>query len=95
MTGATDKSASGRRAAAWARHFAVVWQLPAWCLIALVRLYQLAISPWLGRNCRFHPTCSQYLIGAVQKYGVLRGSIKGMFRILRCHPWHPGGEDPP
>ncbi len=69
--------------------------LPSWLLIALVRLYQLTLSPLLGRQCRFHPTCSQYFILAVQKYGALRGAWRGVRRILRCHPWHPGGEDWP
>ncbi len=69
--------------------------VPSWLLIALVRLYQLTLSPLLGRQCRFHPTCSQYFILAVQKYGALRGAWRGVRRILRCHPWHPGGEDWP
>jgi len=70
-------------------------QLPAWLLIALVRLYQLLLSPWLGRNCRFVPTCSQYMIEAVRKYGLLRGVWRGTCRIARCHPFHAGGFDPP
>ena len=48
----------------------------------------------IGRQCRFQPTCSQYMIGAVQKYGPIRGAWRGVKRICRCHPWHPGGEDP-
>lgn len=63
--------------------------------IGLVRFYQLGISPFLGNNCRFHPTCSEYFILAVRKYGAIRGSIKGALRILRCHPFHPGGVDYP
>ncbi|MCH2120153.1 MAG: membrane protein insertion efficiency factor YidD [Planctomycetota bacterium] len=63
--------------------------------ILAVRFYQRAISPWLGANCRFHPSCSQYTIEAIEKYGVLRGIIKGAYRILRCNPWNPGGDDPP
>ncbi len=66
-----------------------------WCLIATVRLYQLLISPLLGKNCRFEPTCSSYMIQAIEKYGVIRGVAKGVWRICRCHPFHPGGEDPP
>jgi hypothetical protein len=69
--------------------------LPAWTLILLVRIYQWTLSPLVGRQCRFQPTCSNYLIGAVQKYGALRGAIKGVCRIGRCHPWHAGGHDPP
>jgi putative membrane protein insertion efficiency factor len=64
-------------------------------LIGLVRIYQLVISPWLGKNCRYVPSCSQYMILSVQKYGVFRGGFKGLRRILRCHPLHPGGYDPP
>ena len=70
-------------------------RLPSLVLIGLVRFYQLFISPFLGRNCRFHPSCSNYFIQAVEKYGPLRGAWKGMLRILRCHPFHPGGFDPP
>ncbi len=70
-------------------------RLPALALICLVRAYQLLISPLLGRRCRFEPTCSQYFIEAVRKYGALRGGWRGICRVLRCHPWHPGGYDPP
>jgi putative membrane protein insertion efficiency factor len=69
--------------------------LPARTLILLVRCYQWTLSPIVGRQCRFQPTCSNYFIGAVQKYGAFRGSFKGIARILRCHPFHPGGYDPP
>lgn len=72
-----------------------VVQLPASILIALVRLYQLTLSPIIGQQCRFQPTCSHYMIGAVRKYGAIRGAWKGTLRICRCHPWHPGGYDPP
>ncbi len=64
-------------------------------LVGLIRVYQKLISPMLGPHCRFQPTCSEYYIQAVHKYGVLLGSWKGVCRILRCHPWHPGGDDPP
>ena len=63
-------------------------------LMALIRGYQLAISPWLGRNCRFHPTCSQYTLEAIERYGALKGLWLGLRRVLRCHPFHPGGHDP-
>ena len=69
--------------------------LPAWLLILAVRGYQLTLSPLLGRQCRFTPTCSQYFILAVQKYGAVRGALRGLLRIGRCHPFHPGGDDPP
>ncbi|MFM8475127.1 MAG: membrane protein insertion efficiency factor YidD [Planctomycetaceae bacterium] len=76
---------------------AVGWftRLPSRLLIGLVRLYQIGISPWLGRHCRFHPSCSQYMILAIEKYGPVRGIFRGTLRICRCHPWHPGGYDPP
>lgn len=63
-------------------------------LIALVRLYQLTLSPYLGRHCRFVPTCSQYFIDAVRRHGALVGSLRGLWRILRCHPFAKGGYDP-
>ena len=77
------------------RLLASVLKLPGFALIAMVRLYQILLSPLLGANCRFHPTCSAYFILAVKKYGAIRGSIKGAFRIMRCHPWNEGGEDFP
>lgn len=70
-------------------------RLPAAMLILLVRIYQGMLSPLIGRHCRFTPTCSEYFILAVQKYGALHGSLKGFSRILRCHPWHEGGPDLP
>jgi hypothetical protein len=77
-------------------HSAVEWILaPAtWLFIALIRLYQKFISPGLPPNCRFAPSCSQYALEAVQRYGALKGTWLGTRRILRCHPWHPGGFDP-
>ena len=69
--------------------------LPARLLIVGVRFYQLALSPLLGKNCRFTPTCSAYFIESVKKYGAIRGSLKGCWRICRCNPWTPGGYDPP
>jgi putative membrane protein insertion efficiency factor len=76
-----------------------LWHLlgagPRWALVALVRCYQWLISPWLGPTCRYHPSCSEYFIGAVRKYGAIRGAWRGVLRICRCHPWHPGGYDPP
>jgi uncharacterized protein len=64
-------------------------------LIGLVILYKLTLSPLLGRHCRFQPTCSSYFRQAVEKHGAIRGSLRGLARIARCHPWHPGGYDPP
>ncbi len=70
-------------------------KLPATALIGVVRGYQLLISPWLGNVCRFQPTCSNYMIEAVRKYGFLRGGWKGVRRIARCHPFGASGYDPP
>lgn len=64
-------------------------------LIAMVRFYQRAISPLLGSNCRFTPTCSQYMIEAIEKHGAIRGVLRGLWRICRCHPFCKGGYDPP
>lgn len=64
-------------------------------LIGCVRVYQWTISPLLGNVCRFHPSCSRYMVEALRKYGLVRGLIKGTGRVLRCHPWNPGGYDPP
>ena len=66
----------------------------AWPLIGLLRLYRVAISPWLGVNCRFQPTCSEYAIEALRRHGVLRGSALAAKRIARCHPWGGSGYDP-
>lgn len=63
-------------------------------LIALLRFYRYAISPMLGRNCRFHPSCSEYAIEALQRHGVLRGGWLAARRVGRCHPFNPGGYDP-
>lgn len=63
-------------------------------LILLVRLYQIAISPFLGNNCRFYPSCSSYMIEAIQVHGVFKGLYLGTRRILRCHPYSDGGLDP-
>lgn len=70
-------------------------KIPVWCAIALVRIYQITISPWLGPTCRFHPSCSHYMIQAIEKYGLLSGIWRGIKRLCRCHPFHPGGYDPP
>jgi putative membrane protein insertion efficiency factor len=64
-------------------------------LIAGVVVYKAVLSPLLGRHCRFQPTCSTYFRAAVEKYGAIRGTARGLARIGRCHPWHPGGYDPP
>lgn len=90
-----DASDTGSGRPAWRWVVDWVWGLPGLLLIGLVRVYQLLISPLLGRHCRFEPSCSAYFIGAVRKYGAIRGAWRGVCRIGRCHPWNPGGYDPP
>ncbi len=63
-------------------------------IIAFIRLYRYIISPVLPNSCRFAPTCSEYSMEAVDKYGALKGSYLSLRRILKCHPFHPGGYDP-
>jgi hypothetical protein len=63
-------------------------------LQALIRLYQYLFRPMLGSNCRFAPSCSDYALEAVGKYGALRGGWLALRRVARCHPYHPGGYDP-
>ncbi|MDK2806551.1 MAG: uncharacterized protein PWR08_883 [Thermoanaerobacterium sp.] len=62
--------------------------------IYLIRFYQKFISPMKPKSCRFYPTCSQYALDAIKKYGVLKGGIMALWRILRCNPFNPGGYDP-
>ena len=63
-------------------------------VVLVIRAYQYAISPLLGARCRFYPSCSQYTLEAVRRFGVLHGAWLGLRRIGCCHPWHPGGYDP-
>ncbi|MES3023087.1 MAG: membrane protein insertion efficiency factor YidD [Pseudomonadota bacterium] len=63
-------------------------------LIWLVRGYQLLLSPMLGQNCRFYPTCSSYAIDALRSHGTVRGTLLTFRRLGRCHPWNEGGFDP-
>ena len=65
-----------------------------WLVQFVVRVYQVTISPLLGPCCRFHPSCSNYCIEAVEKHGVLFGMWLTLRRVGRCHPFHPGGVDP-
>ncbi len=69
-------------------------KVPQWVAIALIRGYQRWVSPFLPPTCRFTPSCSTYTIQAIQRFGLLRGGWLGLLRLLRCHPLHPGGEDP-
>lgn len=68
-------------------------RLPALLLIGCVRGYQLLVSPTLGQTCRFYPSCSAYAVQALQQHGALRGTWLTVRRLLRCHPWNPGGVD--
>lgn len=63
-------------------------------VLGIIRFYQRFLSPLLGSNCRYYPTCSHYTYEAIEKYGLRRGGYMGIRRILRCHPWRPGGFDP-
>jgi putative membrane protein insertion efficiency factor len=63
-------------------------------VLAVIRFYQRFLSPLLGSNCRFYPSCSSYSYEAIAKYGVIKGGWMGLRRIGRCHPWNAGGFDP-
>ena len=62
-------------------------------LLLILRGYKLAISPMLGQNCRFYPSCSEYAMEAIREYGAAKGSFMAGKRLCKCHPWHPGGID--
>jgi putative membrane protein insertion efficiency factor len=92
-----EKGAAGRRVPLFPRPESLVgWLLLpfTWLSIALIRLYQLAVSPAIPPSCRFAPSCSQYALEAVQRYGAVKGWFLGLRRLARCHPWNPGGFDP-
>ena len=72
-----------------------LFHLPRLVLMGLVRVYQLIISPHLPSSCRYTPTCSNYAVQALQKYGAVKGTILAVWRILRCNPWARHGYDPP
>lgn len=62
-------------------------------LILFIRVYQWCVSPLLGETCRFYPSCSHYAVGALSKHGCIKGVWLSAKRIVKCHPWHPGGID--
>jgi putative membrane protein insertion efficiency factor len=63
-------------------------------VLILIKAYRLAISPWLGNHCRFTPSCSQYALTAIERFGLRRGGWLAVRRVACCHPWHEGGIDP-
>lgn len=68
--------------------------IAAQMLLAVIRGYRYALSPFFGTQCRFHPTCSAYALEAIERHGAARGAWLATRRVARCHPWHPGGLDP-
>lgn len=73
-------------------HF--LFALPSNLMILIIKVYQKLLSPLLGQNCRFTPTCSSYAIDAIKIHGFVKGSWFAAKRIIKCHPLHPGGNDP-
>jgi len=71
-----------------------IQKLASWFVLMLIRFYQYAISPHFPPTCRYMPTCSAYAYEAVQKHGIFRGGFMALRRLLRCHPFRPGGYDP-
>jgi putative membrane protein insertion efficiency factor len=74
--------------------WAAISQFFKWIFIFPVKVYQWTLSPLLGANCRFQPSCSHYMVGAIQEWGPIKGIYLGTRRILKCHPWGPHGHDP-
>lgn len=62
--------------------------------LLILKIYKKVLSPFLGNRCRFYPTCSAYTYEAIERHGVFKGIFLGCQRLLKCHPWHPGGNDP-
>ncbi len=67
---------------------------PQWLLLGAVRVYRFWFKPWVGNVCRFEPSCSAYAMAAIERHGALRGGWLMTRRLMRCHPWCPGGHDP-
>ncbi|WP_346838263.1 membrane protein insertion efficiency factor YidD [Microbulbifer sp. SAOS-129_SWC] len=65
-----------------------------WLAIRLIHVYRYLASPWVGHQCRFYPTCSHYAEEALKTHGFLKGGYLSARRLIKCHPWHPGGADP-
>ena len=98
MNQALSRPAPSHSALAAPSHSALAARRPsllARAALALIRVYQLVLSPLLGQSCRFEPSCSRYTARCIELHGAGRGSWLGLRRIARCHPFHPGGYDPP
>lgn len=94
MTGVSDITKQGRRPS-WGRGMMrAADRVASWGVVAVVMGYRATLGPVMGGQCRFHPTCSQYMLDAVARYGAWRGVWLGLRRIARCHPWSAGGHDP-
>lgn len=70
-------------------------QAPRYCAIQFIRAYQFIASPWVGQQCRFYPSCSHYALAVYRDQGFIKGTWLTLIRILKCNPWHQGGEDLP
>lgn len=88
------RSRSGAVGAALRTVLRVICRVPAWLLLGFFRGWQLFVSPLYGQTCRFYPSCSAYGVEAVRRHGAVRGVWLTTRRLLRCHPWNPGGVDP-
>ena len=71
-----------------------IQEVVSWPFLTLIKVYRYTISPLLGQNCRFHPTCSCYAHQAIEHHGLAKGLVLSIKRIVKCHPLHPGGIDP-
>jgi putative membrane protein insertion efficiency factor len=65
-----------------------------WLFVLPIRVYQRVVSPFIGQHCKYYPSCSEYAVQAVQRFGILRGIVLAGWRLLRCNPWSSGGYDP-
>jgi uncharacterized protein len=94
MTSSTNYEPSSGKQAFSSLTYRAVRRALVFPFLALIRLYQWAISPFLPSACRFYPSCSHYAYEALERHGVARGGYLATRRVLRCHPWNPGGVDP-